>query len=90
MFIRHSLDSHTQRVDRPTLLKKRPASDDLRHNRLNKPSLGLGLAHQYAAGLAQRSHSWRVEPFLPDAGQQEQQDLHALSGFGEDAEPSPA
>lgn len=44
ILIRHPFDRHTQRVNRPTLLKKRPAADDLRHNPLaglvNSPPVG--------------------------------------------------
>ena len=36
VLIRYSFDRHTQRVNRPTLLKKRPASNDLRHDRLDE------------------------------------------------------
>lgn len=51
VLLRHSSDGHTEWVNRPTLLKKRPASNDLRHARLDEREDWSPLAN------AQESHS---------------------------------
>ena len=74
--VRHASDGHTQGMDRPTLLQKRPASDDMRHD------ISISDAAREVPSITLRSSIEREkESSLLNADLQEQRSLRKLSGL---------